>query len=173
MTVLELQKGPQHRKTKKNDLCAQQGLKTAWTSAQSDQSLYRPPEETLGPYLPIEHTVKTLARLHECAGWSESSLAAHVILLFYLHLHRLINVFTFLTFQLNQQGFVNIKKSNRSNIRNLYCAQKLTQEKARLQIQNIACYNPKCENEPRHDKTNKNDCAPSLIRVFSVRSMGS
>ena len=38
-------------------------------------------EETLGPKLPFEHTVKTLIRLGGCPGWSESSLGAHVILL--------------------------------------------------------------------------------------------
>ena len=29
------------------------------------------------------------------------------------------------------------------------------------------------ENEPQHDKTNNMACAPSLIRIFTVRSMGS
>ena len=36
-----------------NDLCAQRRLRSAWTSAQSDQSLRCPHEETLGPQLPI------------------------------------------------------------------------------------------------------------------------
>ena len=32
-----------------NDKCAQQRLRSAWASAQSDQSLHYPPEESLGP----------------------------------------------------------------------------------------------------------------------------
>ena len=35
-----------------------------------------PPWETLGPQIPIKHTVKTLIRLGVCSGWSESSLGA-------------------------------------------------------------------------------------------------
>ena len=58
-------------------LCAQQRLRSAWASAQSDQSLRCPHEESLGPYLPIERTAKTLIRLGGCPGWSESSLGAH------------------------------------------------------------------------------------------------
>ena len=42
-----------------NDLCAQQTFISAWASTQSDQSLRCPHEETLGPKLPIERTVKT------------------------------------------------------------------------------------------------------------------
>ena len=42
-----------------NELCAQRRLTSAWASAQSDQSLRCPHEETLGPELPIEHKVKT------------------------------------------------------------------------------------------------------------------
>ena len=39
-------------------MCAQQRLRSAWASAQSD-SLRCPLEETLGPQLPIERTAKT------------------------------------------------------------------------------------------------------------------
>ena len=53
-------------------LCAQRGLRSAWASAQSDQSLRCPHEESLGPWLHIERTAKTLIRL---VG-SESSLGA-------------------------------------------------------------------------------------------------
>ena len=42
-----------------SDLCAQQRLRSAWASAQSDQSHRCPHEETLGPQLPIECTTKT------------------------------------------------------------------------------------------------------------------
>ena len=37
-------------------LCAQRRLRSAWASAQSDQSLRCPHEETLGPKLPIERS---------------------------------------------------------------------------------------------------------------------
>ena len=39
--------------------CAQRRLRSAWASAQSDQSLRCPHEESLGPWLPIELTAKT------------------------------------------------------------------------------------------------------------------
>ena len=45
-------------------------LRSALASTQSDQGLRCPHGETLGPYLPVERTVKTLIRL-----------GAHVILL--------------------------------------------------------------------------------------------
>ena len=57
-------------------LCVQRRLRSAWASAQSDQSLLCPHEETLGLQLPIECTAKTLIRLGGCPGWSESSLGA-------------------------------------------------------------------------------------------------
>ena len=44
-------------------LCAQRRLRSAWASAQFDQSLRCPREERLGPLLPTELTVKTLIRL--------------------------------------------------------------------------------------------------------------
>ena len=50
-------------------------------SAQSDQSFRCPREESLGPYLPTERTLKTMIRLGGCSGWSESSLGAKIILL--------------------------------------------------------------------------------------------
>ena len=64
-----------------NDLCAQQRLRSAWASAQSDHSLCCPHEETLGPQLPTECTTNTLIRLGGCPGWSVSSLGAQIILL--------------------------------------------------------------------------------------------
>ena len=64
-----------------NGMCAQRRLRSAWASTQSDRSLCCPHEESLGPKLPIEHTVKTLIRLGGCPGWSKSSLGAHAILL--------------------------------------------------------------------------------------------
>ena len=69
------------RQNQQNDMCAQQRLKSAWASAQSEQSLRCPPEESLGLKPSIERTAKTLIRLGECPGWSESLLGAHVILL--------------------------------------------------------------------------------------------
>ena len=64
-----------------NDLCAQRRFRSAWASAQSDQSQRCPPEAKLGPKLPTERTAKTLIRLDGCPGWSESSLGTKVILL--------------------------------------------------------------------------------------------
>ena len=47
-------------------LCAQRRLRSAWASAQSEQSLRCPHEERLDPYLPIERRAKALIRL---GGW--------------------------------------------------------------------------------------------------------
>ena len=58
-------------------LCAQRRLRSAWASAQSDQSLRYPHEESLGPSLPNESAAKTLIRLGGCPGWSEYSLGTH------------------------------------------------------------------------------------------------
>ena len=66
-----------------NGMCAQQRLRSAWTSAQSDQSLRCPHEESLGPWLPTERTAKTLIRLGGCPGWSESSLGGQSFCWFY------------------------------------------------------------------------------------------
>ena len=59
-----------------NNICVQWRFRSAWASAQSDQSLRCPHEETLGPQVPTERTAKTLIRLGGCPGWSESSLGA-------------------------------------------------------------------------------------------------
>ena len=72
---------PRHDKTNKMTVLAQRRLRSAWASAQFDQSLRCPPEESLGPNLHIKRTKKALARLGGCQGWSESSLGAHAILL--------------------------------------------------------------------------------------------
>ena len=53
---------PQHDKTNKMT-CTQRRLRLAWASAQSDQCLCYPPEDTLDPILPTECTAKTLIRL--------------------------------------------------------------------------------------------------------------
>ena len=44
-------------------------------------SLRSPHEETFGPWLPIEHTAKTLIKLGGCPGWYESLMGAQVICL--------------------------------------------------------------------------------------------
>ena len=62
------------RKTVPSVLWAQPRLKSACASAQSDQNLRGPHEETLQLWLSKMCTVKILIRLRECAGWSESSL---------------------------------------------------------------------------------------------------
>ena len=67
---------PPHDKTKQNDYAPTRRLRSAWASAQSDQCLRCPREESLDPELPIECTAKTLIRLGGCPGISESSLGA-------------------------------------------------------------------------------------------------
>ena len=57
-------------------MCAERRLRSARASAQSDQSLRCPHEESLGPKLPTERRAKTLIRLGGRQGWSESSLGA-------------------------------------------------------------------------------------------------
>ena len=57
-------------------VCAKRRLRSAWASAQSDQSLRCLHVEILGPKLAIERTAKTLIRLGGDPGWSESSLGA-------------------------------------------------------------------------------------------------
>ena len=64
-----------------NGMRTHRRLRSVWVSAQSDQSLHCPHEESLGPHLPIKCTAKTLIRLGRCPGWSESSLGAHAVLL--------------------------------------------------------------------------------------------
>ena len=58
--------------------CVPSKDRSAWASAQSDQSLCCPHEESLGPQLPIERPGKTLIRLLGCPGWSESSLGTQL-----------------------------------------------------------------------------------------------
>ena len=66
-------------------MCAQRRLRSAWASAQSDQSLRCPHEETLSPLLPIELIAKTLIRLGIRPVWSESSLGAHWSFCWFCH----------------------------------------------------------------------------------------
>ena len=62
---------------KQNGMCAQRRLRSAWASAQSDQSL----RCALNGYVSVlaffKRTAKTLIRLGGCPGWSESSLGAN------------------------------------------------------------------------------------------------
>ena len=66
-----------------NDMRAQQRLRSAWASAQSDQSLHCALNRQLRAKCFFMRTAKTLdqIRLGRCPGWSESSLGAQVILL--------------------------------------------------------------------------------------------
>ena len=61
-----------------NNIYEQSRLWSACASAQSDQSLHCSYKETLHPRLPEMQPVKSLIRVRGCAGWSESSLVAHV-----------------------------------------------------------------------------------------------
>ena len=61
-----------------NNLCAQWRLRSAWASAQSDQSSLSAWRK-LGSFLPIEHIVKTLIKLGGCQAdpslcWAQRSL---------------------------------------------------------------------------------------------------
>ena len=57
-----------------NDMCAQRRLRSAWASAQSDQSLCCALNGWLRTHAVFMRTAKTLNRLGECPGWSQSSL---------------------------------------------------------------------------------------------------
>ena len=59
-------------------VCARWRLESACASAQSDQSLRCPYEETLWHWPSKMHIAMVLTRLCECAGWSESSMGATV-----------------------------------------------------------------------------------------------
>ena len=69
------------RQNQQNDSAPSWRLRSAWASAQSDQSLHC----VLNGYLRTQAffmlTAKTLIRLGGYPGWSESSLGAHVIML--------------------------------------------------------------------------------------------
>ena len=71
---------PPHDKTNKMT-CVQQRLRSAWASAQSDQSLHCALNRQLRTQGFFMRTAKTLIRLGRCPGWSQSLLGAQVILL--------------------------------------------------------------------------------------------
>ena len=56
-----------------NDLCALWRLRSAWASPQSDLSLCCPHEETLGPWLSLEHTAK------DWSDWVDAGCTCHFI----------------------------------------------------------------------------------------------
>ena len=49
LVYAEISSNKARDKTNKNGMCAQRRLRSAWSSAQSDQSLRCPHEEILGP----------------------------------------------------------------------------------------------------------------------------
>ena len=59
LTLVMGEDGVTLRARQKTTTCAQRRLGSAWASAQSDQSLRCPHEESLGPWLPFERTAKT------------------------------------------------------------------------------------------------------------------
>ena len=61
-------------------MCAKCRLKSACASAQPDLSPRCPHAESLHPCLSTMRPVKILISLRERAGWSESSLGAHVLI---------------------------------------------------------------------------------------------
>ena len=60
-------------------VCAQQRLRSAWPSAQSDQSLCCAFNGQLRTQAFFMRTAKTLIRLGGCPGWSEYSLGAYSV----------------------------------------------------------------------------------------------
>ena len=66
---------PPHDKTNKMT-CTQRRLRSAWASAQSNQSLRYPHEGTLGPLATHWAQEKTSIKLGGCPGWSKLSLCA-------------------------------------------------------------------------------------------------
>ena len=58
---------------------------SACASTQSDQNLSFTPEETFGRFLSIQHTSKTLIRLHGCSGRFEASTDAYANLHLFLY----------------------------------------------------------------------------------------
>ena len=55
-------------------LCPQRRLRSAWASAQSDQSFRCPHGSSLDPLPPFMRVAKSLNRLGKCQGCSESTL---------------------------------------------------------------------------------------------------
>ena len=72
----QLQKWATSWQNQQNDMCAQQRLRSAWASAQSDQSLPCALSGELRTQGFFMWTAKTLIRLGGCPGWSESLLGA-------------------------------------------------------------------------------------------------
>ena len=62
-------------------MCTQRRLRSAWASAQSDQSLCSAINGLLRTQCFFMQIAKTLIRLSGCTGWSESLLGTKVILL--------------------------------------------------------------------------------------------
>ena len=71
------------KKKEKKDVCAQRRLRSAWVAVHSDQSFNCPRGGSLDRLLPFKRTSKTMIRLGECPGRSESSLGANAAFLFY------------------------------------------------------------------------------------------
>ena len=71
---------PEQDKNQQNDMCAQRILKSAWASAQSDQSLPCPHKENLGLYLGT-HWMHSEDWSGCADAQTESSQGAHIILL--------------------------------------------------------------------------------------------
>ena len=69
------------RQNQQNEMCAQQRLRWAWVSTQSDQSLHCALNRQLRAQCFFMRTAKTLIRLGGCPGWSESSQGTQVLVL--------------------------------------------------------------------------------------------
>ena len=128
-----------------NDLCTQQRLRSAWASAQSDQSLRCPHEETLGPQLPTERTVKT-----HWAHWvdAQADLSyrwVHRSFCWFCHEVGHITIFANMTYHWKQYKMLKIKWAMSSEF-GTYCLceqrrfrQACTSAQSRL---NLPCSHP-------------------------------
>ena len=135
---------------KQKDLCTQQRLRSAWTSAQSDHSLCCALNGWLRTQGFFKRTAKTLIRLGTCQGWSESLLGAYNFFGFSMR---------WLIYYQRTSGPENAHLTPDPCMHHYYSDSTLL--------------------EPPPDKTNKMICAPSedsdqpghlpsLIRVFAV-----
>ena len=135
-------------------LCAQRRLRSAWASAQSDQNLRCPHEES------------------GCPGWSESSLGAHSLCWFCHEVAQICSVLD-LSFKVMRNEPDHEKTClQRYTIRlnSNWSAQ--LQKESRFLIWATSCQNQQNDCAPSKDSDQPGH-PPTMIRVFAVHSVGS
>ena len=153
-------------------MCTQQRLRSAWASAQSDQSLL-----SAWRKLPIQQTVKTLIRLGGCPGWSESSLDTHAIFLLSHWFKLKCQIFVAIHFHSNLT-LAKVTRLMRYNVCekryiqypiSKYCNR--VQSRGRFGKKKSECNDPKfLDRQVWPNRVDPNQTAPlsSLIRVHTV-----